>query len=197
MNVPRITCVECGKATDSIASPLCSPCAHGFVVAHVFNSERSDANLQGLVRRLDEALNGVAGAAEKPRLVDILSQVESLVRKNGRPVLVASIAPENETLRAIAEHIAASATPSQEERLEVAYAIARYLKLDWPSAYEPHGVTDAMVEAALLSDATAHERYNGNIIPGEDVLMREALEAAEKARPREAGQRALGGSDAR
>jgi len=43
---------------------------------------------------------------------------------------------ENALLKDIAERIAASACP-EDPRLEVAYAIARHLKLDgWPAAYE-------------------------------------------------------------
>jgi len=43
-------------------------------------------------------------------------------------------------LKAMAEHIAASACPSDDSRLEIAYAIARHLKLDgWPCAWETSG----------------------------------------------------------
>lgn len=36
----------------------------------------------------------------------------------------------------LANEITSSASPEEDELLEVAYAIARYLKLDWPSAYD-------------------------------------------------------------
>lgn len=42
---------------------------------------------------------------------------------------------ENQVMLELAEFIAKSAHP-EDPRIEVAYAIARYLKLDWPSAYE-------------------------------------------------------------
>jgi len=42
------------------------------------------------VKRLDIALNGEAGAAQAPLIIDILSQVEDLRRKNGgQPLLLA------------------------------------------------------------------------------------------------------------
>lgn len=44
------------------------------------------AALQSLIRRLDVALNGHAGAAKAPLLIDILAQVETLARKHG-PIL--------------------------------------------------------------------------------------------------------------
>jgi hypothetical protein len=40
------------------------------------------------------------------------------------------------------------------------------------------GVTDEMVEAALLSDETAVERWKGKGIPAPEILMLEAIEAA-------------------
>ena len=43
-------------------------------------------------------------------------------------------------------------------------------------------VTDGMVEAALLSDETAVDRWKGKGIPAPEILMREALEAAIAAR---------------
>lgn len=42
---------------------------------------------------------------------------------------------EGEVMLDLANFIAKSAHP-EDPRLEVAYAIARYLKLDWPSAYD-------------------------------------------------------------
>ncbi|MDZ5813869.1 hypothetical protein U4I65_02310 [Stenotrophomonas maltophilia] len=42
---------------------------------------------------------------------------------------------EDQIMLDLANFIAKSAHP-EDPRLEVAYAIARYLKLDWPSAYE-------------------------------------------------------------
>lgn len=46
-----------------------------------------------------------------------------------------SLGNENQIMLDLANFIAKSAHP-EDPRLEVAYAIARYLKLDWPSAYE-------------------------------------------------------------
>lgn len=48
-----------------------------------------------------------------------------------------SVSRENEDqiMRDLAEFIARSAHP-EDPRLEVAYAIARYLNLDWPSAWD-------------------------------------------------------------
>ena len=43
-------------------------------------------------------------------------------------------------------------------------------------------VSDAEVEAALLSDETAVDRWRGQGIPAPEILMREALEAAARAR---------------
>lgn len=42
---------------------------------------------------------------------------------------------EDQIMLDLANFIAKSAHP-EDKRLEVAYSIARYLKLDWPSAYE-------------------------------------------------------------
>ncbi|HEL3236840.1 TPA: hypothetical protein UMZ03_001885 [Stenotrophomonas maltophilia] len=42
---------------------------------------------------------------------------------------------EDKIMLDLANFIAKSAHP-EDPRLEVAYAIARYLKLDWPSSYE-------------------------------------------------------------
>lgn len=41
-----------------------------------------------------------------------------------------------EQMLELANEITSSASPDEDELLEVAYSIARYLKLDWPSAYD-------------------------------------------------------------
>lgn len=41
-----------------------------------------------LVRELDLLLNGINGAAEKPSLCDIVSQLREVVRKRGAPLLL-------------------------------------------------------------------------------------------------------------
>ena len=41
---------------------------------------------------------------------------------------------ENQQMLAMANRIAESATPDEDSRLEVAYAIARHLDLGWPAA---------------------------------------------------------------
>jgi hypothetical protein len=58
------------------------------------------------VRQLDVALNGEHGAAERPLLIDILSQVEGIARKHGKPVLECinpSVEVLLEALRKLAE----------------------------------------------------------------------------------------------
>lgn len=41
---------------------------------------------------------------------------------------------ESETLHRMADQIAASSCPEEASRLDIAYAIARHLKLHWPAA---------------------------------------------------------------
>ncbi len=53
------------------------------------------------------------------------------------------IEDENAFMQVLANRIAGNAYPEEDARLEVAYAIARYLKLDWPSAYEQEPVAIA------------------------------------------------------
>jgi len=55
----------------------------------------------------------------------------------GRAVAGLMRTNEREVLEAVADRIAGNASPDEDSRLEVAYAIARHLKLDWPSAQLP------------------------------------------------------------
>ena len=59
-------------------------------------------------------------------------------------------ADENAQMLALANFITSSAHP-EDPRLEVAYAIARYLKLDWPAAYDsaPAGGGEAVKDQML------------------------------------------------
>jgi hypothetical protein len=57
------------------------------------------------MRALDVALNGEEGAAQRPLLIDILSQVEGLARKLGRPVLAAAQAAPSEPVALTAEDV--------------------------------------------------------------------------------------------
>jgi len=50
---------------------------------------------------------------------------------------------EERVMKDLAEHLAASTSPNDDSRIEIAYAIARHLKLDgWPAAYDPLPVID-------------------------------------------------------
>ena len=46
-------------------------------------------------------------------------------------------ADEIAVLRAVADRIVSNAHPEEDGRLDIAYAIARYLGLDWPAAQQP------------------------------------------------------------
>ena len=71
------------------------------------------------------------------KLLDLAEQ--GLLVGGAEPAQVPS---EKAQMLNLANRITESANPEEDERLEVAYAIARCLKLDWPSAYaQPRRVT--------------------------------------------------------
>ena len=83
-----------------------------------------DANdVKRLVRQLDVALNGKAGAAIQASLCDIVAQVEHESAKRGRPVLAATI--PNATLADLHEGLAAKLHdgPARNLHLETAAAL--------------------------------------------------------------------------
>lgn len=64
------------------------------------------------------------------------------------------IATENKFMLVLAYRIAGNSNSEEDARIEVAYSIARYLKLDWPSAYENEPV-------AWMNPCNGVTVYNG------------------------------------
>lgn len=97
------------------------------------------------------------------------------------------IADENAFMRVLADRIVGNSNPEEDSRLDVAYAIARHLNLNWPSAYEPP-ITPPASEQKPIAWATTNEDGGYSILlePAENIVAQrwtgnspeEAIDAA-------------------
>lgn len=118
--------------------------------------EIAGSNRKGVIEAIE---------AEDARRAALTSEGEELrgtASPEDLPILIETwmLTDEDAVLLTVAERITRNASPDEESRLEVAYAIARHLGLDWPAAQigpllsaDPAAPKPVAAGQAVLTDA--------------------------------------------
>lgn len=94
------------------------------------------------------------------------------------------IADENTFMKTLADRIVGNANPEEDSRLDVAYAIARHLKLDWPSAYAaPQPDYKAQRDELLAACLEAEDYYPSEAAPPYMAAIRAAIASTKETQP--------------
>ena len=90
---------------------------------------------------------------------------------------------ERDLLVSLANKISNSTSPDEDSRIEIAYAIARYLNLPWPCAYEVDEVSDESLDAAVdvFDGVYEAEYFHNGATDNKRAALKAVIEAERRA----------------